>query len=443
MKGEAGKYPTLRQQDLHIVAVGSARREGENAADELLRQLITLPRPVSVEFAKTAPATTGPSSPPTSAPESSKNGQQPLQQNKTRTTPPPLPVNDAHLRIEKEQNEREGKELEEEHHGGQTAVEPLFREEAGDRETGATLGGGLPSKAGGGPQGEKADHHDDARALVASEDDDEESRRRDAPRRPPPQRHGTLPSAGWQEGRVDVVGVGVGNDGSNVGQRPQGAGNGDLEKEPQEKPDHYHDNGGAQTTNEEEKQGHAAPRRPQRHGTLPEGIDWEENLRSGRGGAGDSRTTTTAAAATAAQSVGDEESEGNQWSAPEEAHLRASPTGGSNSSPRSFYGANARLSHLLLTPDGSESSAWSNGRMHADGVDSIQRWLQVRKAPCNVADRFLLKHRICVLNLLQQRSDYGTIRASALSRRDRKVCCSARSRGVVRIPQYGHDAFNA
>lgn len=375
MKGEAGKYPTLLQQDLHIISVGSAPREGENAADELLRQLITLPRPVRVEFAKTAPATPAaaspsPPSPPTPAPESFKNDQ-PLQKEELKTTPP-LPVQDAHSRAEKEHNHCEREEREKEP-GGHMALEPPLGKHAGHRETGEIVGESLPSTGGEErQQGESAGHDDDERNLVAGADDEES--RRGASQRPPPQRHGTLPSAGWQEGRVDVVGVG-GDDENNAGQRPQGAaGRRDgAETERREKPDRNNDEGLLATS--EEKHEHA-PRRPQRHGTLPEGIDWEENLRSGRGGDVDPRTT----AAAATQSVGEEESEeARSWSIPEEVNFRSSPTNGSQSSTRPFHGPNARRSHLVLTPEGSESSAWSNGRVQADGVDSIQRWLQVRR----------------------------------------------------------------
>lgn len=52
-EGEAGRFPDLLQGDLHIVTVGIAAQKGESAADELLRQLMTLPRPVKVEFART------------------------------------------------------------------------------------------------------------------------------------------------------------------------------------------------------------------------------------------------------------------------------------------------------------------------------------------------------------------------------------------------------
>lgn len=48
--GEAGSFfPDLQGGDL-VVAVGTTCREDDNPADELLRQLMTLPRPVTVEF---------------------------------------------------------------------------------------------------------------------------------------------------------------------------------------------------------------------------------------------------------------------------------------------------------------------------------------------------------------------------------------------------------
>lgn len=382
--GEAGKYPTLRQQDLHIIAVGSAPREGENAADELLRQLITLPRPVRVEFAKTATATTAAASllPPSSPTGSLENDQ--AWQKKGLETVPPLPARDAHSGAETEQNDNEGEERKDQR-GGYMAAEPPLGEDAGHREAGPALGESLSSTGGDEPpQGESAGHHDEERDLVTG-DDGEESDRGASPR-PPPHRHGTLPSAGWQGDRVDVVGVGD-HDGDNTGQRQQGEGGQDggqnrAENERREQPD-LHDNEGLLAAGEE-KHGHA-PRRPQRHGTLPEGIDWEENLHSGRGGNVDPRATTAAAA----PSIGDEESEETSWSMAEEANFRSSPANRSLSPTRSSHGPNARRSHLVLTPEGSESSAWSNGRVNADGVDSIQRWLQVSGCPlARVRDRF-------------------------------------------------------
>lgn len=433
MKGEAGKYPTLRQQDLHIVAVGTAPRQGENAADELLRQLITLPRPVRVEFAKTPPATTTTASPPpptTSAPGSFKHGK-PLQQEEPRTTPP-FPVKEANSRTEKGQSERELAERKE-GHGGEIAVEPPLRVDARNREAGAIVGEILTSAGGEEqPQGGNAGLHDDAPDPVASEDD-EESRRDDASQRPPPQRHGTLPSVGWQEGRVDVVGVGVGDDGENVGQRPRGAeGQDGQEQERHGRPDR-HRTEGALTTGEE-RQGHA-PRRPQRHGTLPEGIDWEENLRSGRGGtAVDPRTTPAAAAQS-------EESEETSWSMAEEANFRSSPINGSHS-PRSFYNPNAKRSHLVLTPEGSESSAWSNSRVHTDGVESIQRWLQVRTGLQCDRQRGLFV--LIFFHLVASSAFFGTAMyrgieiSSAFPKRSQ--VCSAKQK-LVLFAQHGHDAL--
>lgn len=55
--GEASCFPDLRQDGLCIVSVGRAsQKNGECAADELLQQLMTLPRPVCVGFARTASA---------------------------------------------------------------------------------------------------------------------------------------------------------------------------------------------------------------------------------------------------------------------------------------------------------------------------------------------------------------------------------------------------
>lgn len=52
-QGEAAKCPDLRNGNLHIVSVGIVNRKEQVEADELLRQLMTLPRPVRVEFART------------------------------------------------------------------------------------------------------------------------------------------------------------------------------------------------------------------------------------------------------------------------------------------------------------------------------------------------------------------------------------------------------
>lgn len=55
-EGEAAKKcPNLgRGDDLHhIVSVGIVNKNVQMEADELLRQLMTLPRPVRVEFART------------------------------------------------------------------------------------------------------------------------------------------------------------------------------------------------------------------------------------------------------------------------------------------------------------------------------------------------------------------------------------------------------
>lgn len=414
MKGEAGKYPTLRQQDLHIVAVGSAPRKGENAADELLRQLITLPRPVRVEFAKTAQATmaAAPLSPSTSASESFKNDQ--TLQRKEFKTAPPLHVEGAHSAAEVEQNERDGEEGEQER-GGNTAIETPLRIDASSHESGAIMGESLPSTGEEErPPGEIIEQSDDAQAVVAGGDGEEICR--DTSGRPRPRRHGTLPSAGWQEGRVGVVGGDDGSEEANVGQGPQGAGGQDGGQDEegssrQDKRDHRK-NEGAPTTSEEEPRD--VPRRPQRHGTLPEGIDWEDNLRSGRGGAVDPRTTV----AVATQSVDDDESEGTSWSAPEEANFRSSPTNGSHSPSRSFYSANARRSHLVLTPEGSESSAWSNSRVHMDGADSIQRWLQVSEKSALKGDRYSQRWSDSMIGAIYQR-------ISSISKRSKE--CSVKS----------------
>lgn len=52
-QGEAAKCPGLRKGTLHIVSVGIVNQNEQVEADELLRQLMVLPRPVRVEFART------------------------------------------------------------------------------------------------------------------------------------------------------------------------------------------------------------------------------------------------------------------------------------------------------------------------------------------------------------------------------------------------------
>lgn len=59
-EGEAAKCPDLRKGNLHIVSVGIVNRKEQVEADELLRQLMTLPRPVRVEFARMTDTTTPP-----------------------------------------------------------------------------------------------------------------------------------------------------------------------------------------------------------------------------------------------------------------------------------------------------------------------------------------------------------------------------------------------
>lgn len=67
-KGEAEGFPELRQEGLHVVTVGPPGQKKNRAADDLLRELITMPRPVLVEFAKkneSSPPKVGKASPGT------------------------------------------------------------------------------------------------------------------------------------------------------------------------------------------------------------------------------------------------------------------------------------------------------------------------------------------------------------------------------------------
>jgi len=188
---------------------------------------------------------------------------------------------------------------------------------------------------------------------------DQQDEERRQPTQWRPQRRGTLPSTGWQDGPVDNACFD-----HNVEQS-------EGEKENGENPHPLTAEGGAAVV--EEKRHSSGPRRPQRHGTLPEGSDWEETLRREYGAAASAAVPVAAAAA---QSACGEGSEGTSWSVAEEANSRSNPTNGSHSPTRSFHSPNARRSRLVLTPDGSDSSVWSRG--HTDGVESIQRWLHVR-----------------------------------------------------------------
>ncbi len=338
-KGEAGRYPTLCQQDVHIVSVGLGEGKEESAADELLRQLMTLPRPVRVEFAKTKTPT--PSSPPTRA-SSPKPGHA-LQRAESATTQPVPLENDP---SGKEPNGDENAAGENEGEGGMKEAEK--NPEDGTRET-DSMNRQSPAPAGEG--GRRQGGNEGCR------DKEDEERLQQVPWRP--QRRGTLPDVGWQAGPVDSAGV---DHDENI------AGQGERAEENGGDPHSLTDEGGP-PVGEERRHG-SGPSRPHRHGTLPGGSDWEENLRRGY------CTAASAAAATAQSSVGGEGSEGTSWSMAEEANFRSSPTNGSYSPTRSFHSPNARRSRLVLTPDGSDSSVWSRG--HTDGVESIQRWLHVR-----------------------------------------------------------------
>lgn len=318
---------------------------------------MTLPRPVRVEFARTIPAGAAPSSPsppitPVRAPRS-KN-REPLQQAEVTTKLTPS-AEEAQLGVE----EQEGGDNRFEGVGEEAAsMAPLRNSRTSERETDVVMERN-PLPAGEEyHNGENTDHSDNVRSLAAGEEGEE--RHRQEPLRP--QRHGTFPTADWETNSADVDGGGVGSDREKEGQSLRRAGaqeRGGEEKE-------------SQLGRNNNERPLMAPRRPQRHGTLPEGSDWEENLRSGRGDIAANQTASPLLPAPAT----DEESEEASWSMAEETTLRSSPTNGSHSPTRSFCTPNTRRSQLVLTPDGSDSSAWS--RVLTDGVDSIQRWLHVR-----------------------------------------------------------------
>lgn len=361
--GEASKYPSLCQQNLHIVSVGVAGEKEETAADELLRQLMMLPRPVRVEFARTIPdaaaaASPSPYSPVTPARGPGSKNHEPFRQAEANTKQPPV---------------EEGRSGDE--NGG--GAGGRYEDAGGRAASRATLGNSRTSDHGTDAitekspvpageheyqQGENVGHSDNER-LLATGKAGEESHHQETLR---PQRRGTLPRADWEQNSEDVDGVGVDNDRTNGEQSTLGAeaqeGKGEEKGETM---------GGNNNNNERPLN---APRRPQRHGTLPEGSDWEENLRNGRGGTAAFHTVSPLPAA--ASAAADEESEEASWSMAEETTVRSTPTNGSHSPTRSFYTPNTRRSQLAITPDGSDSSMWSRGL--TDGVDSIQRWLHVR-----------------------------------------------------------------
>lgn len=338
MQGEAGKFPTLCQQNLHIVAVGIAGEREESAADELLRQLMTLPRPVRVEFARTTVAST--SSLPTAAGATSTfsgaaRSSPPTSRDVSQSMEPAAPPSVEAYEAPAEENAKdEGEDGDEQRLGLPAAGEE--EEQAPEREAG--------------------DHSDES-VRTTAEGDEEGGRY--APCRP--QRRG-MPPGGDCEGRVDEEGQGSTVEGE------QALGKGERTKEE----DSYSNEQLLPMSEERRRQ---APRRPQRHGTLPEGSDWEENLRSGGGGTAAPPPNAASAATpqTARYEPGNEEA---SWSAAEEANSRSNPTYGASSLARSLYIPKARGSQMTLTPNGSDSSARSR---FTDGVESIHRWLHVRR----------------------------------------------------------------
>ncbi|CAM9280499.1 unnamed protein product [Ectocarpus sp. 4 AP-2014] len=335
VQGEAGKYPTLCQQNLHIVAVGIAGEREESAADELLRQLMTLPRPVRVEFARTAAASI--SSAPTGAVATSTFS------GAARSSPP--------TSLDLSKLMEPAALLAEEVH--EAPAEENAKDEAGDgheQRPGLPAAGEEQEQA---PEREACGHSDQSVRTSAEED---EGGGGDSPSRPP--RHDTLPGRD-REGRADETGPGPtaveGEQTSEEGERTT-------------EEDHYSKEQLLLMSEERRRQ---APRRPQRHGTLPEGSDWEENLRGGGGGT--VAPPQNAASAVTPQTARYEPgNEGASWSVAEETNSRSNPTYGASSLARSWYSPKARGSQMTLTPNGSDSSARSR---FTDGVESIHRWL--------------------------------------------------------------------
>ncbi|CBJ33004.1 hypothetical protein Esi_0402_0018 [Ectocarpus siliculosus] len=303
LQGEAGKYPTLCQQNLHIVAVGIAGEREESAADELLRQLMTLPRPVRVEFATTTAATAAStSSAPTGAVATSTfsgaaHSSPPTSRDLSKSMEPAaLPAEEAHEAPAEENAKAEA-------------------EDGHEQRPGLPLAGEEQEQA---PEGEAYDHSDQSVRTTAEEDEGVGGH---SPSRP--QRHETLPGRD-RGGRVDDKGPGPT---AVEGEQTIGGGERTTEE------DHYSKEQLLLMSEERRRQ---APRRPQRHGTLPEGSDWEENLRSG--GSGTAAPPLNAASAVAPQTAryepGNEEA---SWSVAEEANSRSNPTYGASSLAKSWY----------------------------------------------------------------------------------------------------------
>ncbi|CAM9478113.1 unnamed protein product, partial [Ectocarpus sp. 13 AM-2016] len=330
VQGEAGKYPTLCQQNLHIVAVGIAGEREESAADELLRQLMTLPRPVRVEFARTTAASA--SSAPTGAAATSTfsgaaRSSPPTSRDLSKLMEPAaLPAEEAH----------------------EAPAEENAKDEA---EDGHEQTPGLPAAGEEQEQAPEIEAYGRSDQSVRTTSDEDEGGGGDSPSWPP--RHEALP------GRVDETGPGpTAVEGEQVVEGGERTTEGD----------HYSNE---QLLLMSEGRRPEAPRRPQRHGTLPEGSDWEQNLRSGGGGTAAPPPNAASAVApqTARSEPGKEEA---SWSVAEEANSRSNPTYGASNVARSWYGPKARGSQMTLTPNGSDSSARSR---FTDGVESIHRWL--------------------------------------------------------------------
>ncbi|CAM9768530.1 unnamed protein product, partial [Scytosiphon promiscuus] len=321
--GEAGKYPTLCQQGLHIVGVGIAGDDQESAADELLRQLITLPRPVRVEFARTTCAPSIPSE--TKLVASSLSS----------AAPQTLPSNDS------DTSQR----------AGPVAARPLADGQAHSFGVSGPVEGGTCED-----DVETAENYEQSTdGLPASDTGIDKC--------------GTADEEGTQEGK---------NADHETNEDPFAGSKGKHDK---------------------------ASHRPQRHGTLPEGSDWEEHLRSGLSGSGTLipadhavRAGGTAADSSAFHAGGDNDSEKTLESVTAATSTRSSPT---HKSPRPMdflNSSNAEGSRLPLVPGG-ESSAI--GRAPPDGLGSIRSWLQDDSDDSEQEQTTLPRHSWYTANLMR------------------------------------------
>lgn len=317
------------------MAVGLAGEKEESAADELLRQLITLPRPVRVEFARTTSAPAYPTGGETAASglaaaaplASPSNNSEPLQQAQP-VGARPLALGKVHSAGANERTEDRAGEA---------------GEEAKDED----------------------EHRNDKPPLCERGRGQVEE--------------GTHPA---HTEKREYQGEG-GKTGGNRG-----------EGEEEEEADR-HTNGRPGTDSKGKRD--QSSRRPQRHGTLPEGTDWEENLRSrrrgsrahvgaagaaGPGAAGAGFGAASAASAAAefctSHSVRDDDSRETPGSVVKETKTPSSSNHGSRGPTRALDSPILEGSRMALMPGGSESPA--SGKGPPDGVGSIRRWLQVRAA---------------------------------------------------------------